>query len=94
MRRAGTVLTTPMIAALEGLTFDTAKGRVTLRPEDHQAICDVNFIRIKASAAELTMDVNDYARPDVEIAEFVRYDGGSVIEAPGPGSAVIHRSQG
>lgn len=94
MRRAGSALTTPMIAALEGLTFDTANGSVTLRPEDHQAICDVNFIRIKASTAELTMDVNDYARPDVEIAEFVRYDGASVIEAPGPGSPVTYRSRG
>lgn len=94
IRRARSVATKPVIAALEGLTFDTAKGRVTLRPEDHQAICDVNFIRIKASNAEPTMDVNDYARPDVEVAEFVRYDGASVIEAPAPGRALIYRPHG
>jgi len=94
MRKAHSVSIKPLMAALEGLTFDTAKEQVTLRPEAHQAICDVNFIRIKTSDAELTMDVNDYARPDVEIAEFVRYDGASVIEAPGPGKAMIYRSRG
>ncbi len=93
MRRARSASTKLVITALEGLTFDTAKGRVTLRPEDHQAICDVNFIRIKASNVEPTMDVNDYSRPDVEIAEFVRYDGASVIEAPAPGRPLIYRSQ-
>ncbi len=90
IRKAGGTDTKPVVAALEGLTFDTAKGKVTLRPEDHQAICDVNFIRIKASEVEPTMDILDYSRSDVEVAEFVRYDGASVIEPPTPGKAVVY----
>ncbi len=80
-----------VIGGLSGLTIDTAKGRITFRPEDHQAICDVNFVRIKASTAEPTMDMIDYARPDIEVAEFIRYDGSSVIEPPSPGKALVHR---
>ena len=34
-----------MIRALEGLTFDTCKGERTIRKEDHQAICDLNFVQ-------------------------------------------------
>lgn len=93
IRKAGNTDTKPVIAALEGLTFETAKGTVTLRPEDHQAICDVNFIRIKASEAEPTMDILDYSRPDIEVAEFVRYDGASVIEPPTPGRPVVYLSK-
>ena len=91
--KAGNTDTKSVIAALEGLTFETAKGKVTLRPEDHQAICDVNFIRIKASAVEPTMDILDYSRPDIEVAEFVRYDGASVIEPPTPGQPVVYPSK-
>ncbi len=90
IRKVGNTNTRPVIAALEGLTFDTAKGSVTLRPEDHQAICDVNFIRIKALEVEPTMDILDYSRPDVEVAEFVRYDGASVIEPPTPGKPIVY----
>ena len=93
IRKAGSTETKPVIAALEGLTFDTAKGPVTLRPEDHQAICDVNFIRIKASEVEPTMDILDYSRPDVGVVEFVRYDGASVIEPPTPGKPVVYLSK-
>ena len=90
IRKAGDTDTKPVTAALEGLTFDTAKGKVTLRAQDHQAICDVNFIRIKSSEAEATMDILDYSRPDVEVVEFVRYDGADVIEPPTPGKAVTY----
>lgn len=93
IRKTGNTDTRAVIAALEGLTFDTAKGKVTLRPEDHQAICDVNFIRIKASVMEPTMEILDYSRPDVEVAEFVRYDGASVIEPPTPGKPVVYPSK-
>jgi len=92
MRKARSTETKPVIAALEGLTFDTAKGKVALRAEDHQAICDVNSIRIKASNAEPTLDAIDYARADIEVAEFVRYDGASVIEPAAPGKPVSCRT--
>ena len=89
--KAGSTETPAVIKALEGLTFDTAKGRVMFRPEDHQAICDVNFIRIKNSPQSLTMDINDGGRPDIEVAEFVRYDGSQVIEPASPGQKLVYR---
>ena len=84
--------TAALIAALEGLSFDTAKGRVSFRREDHQAICDVNFVRIKASDVSAPLDTLDYLRPDVEIAEFIRYDGATVIEPPAPGHPLAYRT--
>ena len=90
--RAGSTETSAVIRSLEGLSFDTSKGPLTFRAEDHQAICDVNFIRMKASTAEPTLDAVDYVRADVEVAEFVRYDGASVIEKAAPGRAASHRT--
>lgn len=40
---SGNLATPNMIKALEGLTFDTVKGKMRIRKEDHQAICDVNY---------------------------------------------------
>ena len=80
-----------MIKALEGLTFETAKGKVTFRPEDHQAVCDVNFIRIKHAEQKMTMDINEGRRPYVEVAEFIRLDGSEVIEPATPGRTLTYR---
>ena len=91
IRKAGTTTTREVVHALEGLTVETAKGPVRFRPEDHQAVCDVNFIRIKSSPQSLTMDINDGARPDVEVAEFVRFSGSDVIEPPQPGHPIAYR---
>ncbi len=66
--------TVQVIAGLCGLTFDTAKGPVTLRTEDHQAICDVNFIRIKSTPGASGFDMVDFSRPDIEVAAFFRYE--------------------
>ena len=93
VRKAGATETGPVISALRGLTFDTAKGPVTLRREDNQAVCDVNFIRIR-SGVEAGLGNMDGMRPDVEVAEFVRYDGADVIEPPSPGRAVAYREKG
>ena len=87
LQKAKTTETKPLITALEGIKFDTAKGPVTLRAEDHQAICDVNFIRIKSSE-DRPMGMIDDQRADIEVAGFVRYDGAAVIEPPEPGRAL------
>ena len=89
--KAGSTETPAVIKALQGLTFDTAKGKVTFRPEDHQAICDVNFIRIKHAEQKMTMDINEGRRPDVEVTEFIRLDGSEVIEPATPGQKLIYR---
>ncbi len=91
IKKAGSTATPAVIAALAGLTFDTAKGSVTFRPEDHQAMCDVNFIRIKSSPDAMPMEITDNDRPDVEIAEFVRLEGSSVIEPAAPGRPLAYQ---
>lgn len=89
--KARTTDTAAIIPALSGLRFDTAKGPVTFRTEDHQAICDLNFIRIKSSSASISMDISDGHRPDIEVAEFIRLDGSNSIEPPTPGQALTYR---
>ena len=91
IRQAGSTETAAVVKALGGLTFDTAKGPVTFRAEDHQALCDVNFIRIRSSADAMPLEITDNARPDVEVAEFVRFDGRAVIEPPAPGQPLAYR---
>jgi branched-chain amino acid transport system substrate-binding protein len=78
IRASGDTDPAKLIAALSGLSLDTAKGRVTLRAQDHQAICDINFVRIRQMDGE----------PGFEVSEFVRVDGASVIEPPAPGVAI------
>jgi branched-chain amino acid transport system substrate-binding protein len=39
--------TEKLIAAMEGLSFDTPKGRMTFRKEDHQAMQSMFHFRIK-----------------------------------------------
>ena len=53
-----------LVPALEGLTFDSVKGPITLRKEDHQAICDVNYALLGPSSNEEGWEVVDYARVD------------------------------
>ena len=40
-----------LIAAMEGLSFDTPKGKMTFRKEDHQALQDMYHFKIKADPA-------------------------------------------
>lgn len=40
-----------LIAAMEGMSFDTPKGRMTFRKEDHQAMQSMYHFRIKADPA-------------------------------------------
>ncbi|MXU66653.1 substrate-binding domain-containing protein [Oceanomicrobium pacificus] len=44
---AETVDTEGLIAAMEGMTWDTPKGPMTFRPEDHQALQDMYHFKIK-----------------------------------------------
>lgn len=91
--KAGGDATGPLIRAMEGLGVDTAKGRVTFRPEDHQAVGDVNFIRVRSSDQEAALSMPEGTRHDVEVAEFVRFDGKDVIEPATPGKPVAYRAE-
>lgn len=47
LRKAGATDTEKLIAAMEGLSFDTPKGRMTLRKEDHQAMQSMYHFKIR-----------------------------------------------
>ena len=47
IRKAGGTDTEKLIAAMEGLSFETPKGTMTLRKEDHQAMQAMYHFRIK-----------------------------------------------
>src|SRR5260221_427035 len=47
IKKAGGTHTEKLIAAMEGLTFDSPKGPMTLRKEDHQALQSMYQFRIK-----------------------------------------------
>jgi branched-chain amino acid transport system substrate-binding protein len=47
LKKAGTTDTEKLIAAMEGLAFETPKGRMTFRKEDHQAMQSMYHFKIK-----------------------------------------------
>ena len=47
LKKAGSTDTEKLIAAMEGLAFDTPKGRMTFRKEDHQAMQAMYHFKIK-----------------------------------------------
>ena len=56
-----------LIPALQGLTFDSVKGKIHLRKEDHQAICDVNYAKLGPAKNADGWEVVDYAKVDGEV---------------------------
>ena len=50
-KTAGDTNTNKLIATLEGMSFDTPKGTMTFRKEDHQAMQDMYHFRIKNDPA-------------------------------------------
>ena len=52
LQKAGSTDTEKLIAAMEGLTFETPKGPMTFRKEDHQALQDMYHFRIKKDAKD------------------------------------------
>jgi len=49
IKKAGSTNTEKLIAAMEGMSFETPKGRMTFRKEDHQAMQNMYHFRIKKS---------------------------------------------
>jgi len=47
IKKAGGTDTEKLIAAMEGMSFDTPKGRMTFRKEDHQAMQSMYHFKIK-----------------------------------------------
>ena len=47
----GDTTTNKLIKTMEGMSFETPKGRMTFRPEDHQAMQSMYHFKIKADPA-------------------------------------------
>ena len=47
IRKAGSTDTEDLIAAMEGMSFETPKGTMTFRPEDHQALQSMYHFKIR-----------------------------------------------
>jgi branched-chain amino acid transport system substrate-binding protein len=52
LQKAGSTDAEKLIAAMEGMTFDTPKGPMTFRKEDHQALQEMYHWRIKKDAKD------------------------------------------
>ncbi|MBX3597706.1 MAG: ABC transporter substrate-binding protein [Rhizobiaceae bacterium] len=78
IRAAGDTQSAAVIKALEGMEFDTAKGKRIFRKEDHQAILDLNYITFATGEGDAGWSVSD----------FVRTPGTELIEPPAPGVPV------
>jgi len=50
-KTGGDVTTNKLIAAMEGMSFDTPKGKMTFRKEDHQAMQSMYHFKIKVDPA-------------------------------------------
>ena len=55
LQKAGGTDTEKLIAAMEGMAFDTPKGPMTFRKEDHQALQEMYHWRIKKDAKDNDM---------------------------------------
>ena len=63
IKKAGGTDTEKLIHAMEGMSFDTPKGKMTFRKEDHQAMQDMFEFRIKkASDQKNEWDLLDLVR--------------------------------
>ncbi|MFN3644656.1 MAG: substrate-binding domain-containing protein [Gemmobacter sp.] len=51
LKKAGTTDTEALIAAMEGMSFETPKGTMIFRAEDHQALQEMYHFRIKVDPA-------------------------------------------
>jgi branched-chain amino acid transport system substrate-binding protein len=52
LEKAGSTDTEKLIAAMEGMTFQTPKGPMTFRREDHQALQEMYHFRIRPNARD------------------------------------------
>jgi branched-chain amino acid transport system substrate-binding protein len=75
IRAAKSTETDKVIAALEGMSFDSAHGRIKFRKEDHQLEFDTGYLRLGPQEAE----------PGWKMVDFVRIPAADSIEPPTPG---------
>ncbi len=59
LKKAGSTDTDDLIAAMEGMEWETPKGKMMFRPEDHQALQSMYHFRTKVE------DGVDYGIPEL-----------------------------
>jgi branched-chain amino acid transport system substrate-binding protein len=52
VEKAGGTDTEKLIAAMEGMSFDTPKGKMTFRKEDHQALQEMYHFKVKSGGKD------------------------------------------
>lgn len=62
LRKAGSTDTDKLVSAMEGMEFDTPKGRMTFRKEDHQAMQSQYQFRMKKAPGDGKYDVAELVR--------------------------------
>ncbi len=62
LKKAGSTDSEKLIAAMEGMEFDTPKGRMSFRKEDHQAMQSQYQFRVKKAAGSSEWDVVNLVR--------------------------------
>lgn len=75
-KAVGSMATAKLIEGFEDLTFDSAKGPVHIRKEDHQAIMDVNYVNVAPASGPEGWSVR----------EFFKVSGEDFAGAPTPGA--------
>jgi branched-chain amino acid transport system substrate-binding protein len=75
VKKANSMDTDAVIAALEGLSFDTAAGPYRIRKEDHQGIGSAYFAKIGARDAP----------PGYGLEDVIRLNEADMVEPPTPG---------
>lgn len=78
LKTSGSTRSSDVIPALEGAKFDTVKGPMELRAEDHQALCDVNYAQLAGA------DNAD----GWTVVEAARIDGRPLAGPPTPGKEI------
>ena len=80
IEKAGSTETADVVAALKGLTFETANGPRTIRAEDNQATKGIDVFNCLPDEA---------ADVGFKIGEFLSVDGAQYLEPATPGQAYV-----
>ena len=75
IRKAGSTETEEVVAAMEGMTFDTPAGPCYFRPEDHQMLCTNYYSQMGPSREE----------PYYDVMQMAQIDAAEMVEPANPG---------
>ncbi|KPL53329.1 hypothetical protein ABB55_14820 [Prosthecomicrobium hirschii] len=79
IKAAGQTGTDAVIGALEAIEFESAKGRIKFRKEDHQVVADVNVIKLGPKDGE----------PGWQVSAHAKVPGADLLGPPTPGKALV-----